>query len=61
MAPEESDVLAELEDDLAAKARESGAAALFTYLETTLSNFVRIGDRQETMIGDTDGDREGEL
>jgi hypothetical protein len=61
VAPEESDVLAELEDDLAAKARESGAAALFTYLETTLSNFVRIGDRQETMIGDGAGSFERTL
>jgi phage repressor protein C with HTH and peptisase S24 domain len=51
VAPQEFDVLSALEFDLAAKARESGAAALFAYLESTLSNVVRIGDRRETIVG----------
>lgn len=51
IAPEESDVLSALEDDLVAKARESGAAGLFEYLETTLSNVVRISDRREIIVG----------
>jgi SOS-response transcriptional repressor LexA len=52
VAPDESDVLSELESDLAAKARESGAAALFDYLESSLSNIVQVTDRRETMVGD---------
>jgi hypothetical protein len=54
LAPEESDVLSELESDLAHKARESGATALFEYLESSLSNVVQITDRRETIVGDFD-------
>jgi hypothetical protein len=50
LAPEESDVLSELESDLSAKARESGAAALLDYLESTLSHFIQITDRRETLV-----------
>ena len=52
VAPEESDVLSAVQDDLAAKARESGAAAVLAYLEDTLSNAVRIGERREIVVGD---------
>ena len=54
LAPEESDVLSELESDLTNKARESGATALFDYLESSLSNVVQITDRRETIVGDFD-------
>jgi SOS-response transcriptional repressor LexA len=52
LAPQDSDVLSALEYDLAAKARESGAAAVLAYLEATLSNVLRIGERHEVMVGD---------
>jgi SOS-response transcriptional repressor LexA len=51
-ASEESEVLSALEHDLAAKARESGAAALLEHLENTLSNVVRISDRREIVVED---------
>jgi phage repressor protein C with HTH and peptisase S24 domain len=52
LAPEESEVLSALEYDLTSKARESGAAALFDYLENTLSNVTRLGDRREIVVED---------
>ena len=52
IAPDESEVLSALEYDLTSKARESGAAALFDYLENTLSNVIRIGDRREIVVED---------
>src|SRR5277367_2734034 len=52
VAPGESDVLSELESDLAAKAQEHGAAALFDYLESTLSNVLRITDRRDVAVED---------
>lgn len=52
IAPEEADVLSALEDDLAVKARESGASAVLAYLEATLSNVVGISDRRETIVED---------
>jgi SOS-response transcriptional repressor LexA len=55
LAPEESDVLAALESDLNAKAGESGAAALLSYLESTLSNVVQITDRRETIVAEGAG------
>ena len=50
--PEESEVLAELESDLAAKAGEMGAARLLDRLEDTLSNFLQITDRRDVMVED---------
>src|SRR5665213_1290619 len=54
VAPEESDVLSELESDLAAKAQEFGSTALFDYLEATLSNVLRITDRRDVAVEDFD-------
>jgi SOS-response transcriptional repressor LexA len=61
LAPEESDVLSALEDDLTAKAQESGAASVLAFLEDTLSNFIRIGDRRQIMLGGGVGDFERAL
>ncbi len=52
IAPEEIETLSALEFDLAAKAIEMGASRLLRYLEETLSNFLRIGDRREVMVED---------
>lgn len=51
-APEEAEVLAELEGDLAARADELGAAKFFARLEDTLSNTIRVSDRREAIVGD---------
>jgi hypothetical protein len=50
IAPGESEVLAELEDDLAAEAGRHGAARFFAQLEDTLSNTLRIGERREVLV-----------
>ena len=52
LAPEEAEVLAELEDHLLAQAAEEGAAKFFARLEDTLSNTVRVSDRREAMVED---------
>jgi SOS-response transcriptional repressor LexA len=52
IAPEEAPTLSALEFDLAAKAAEMGASRLLGYLEETLSNFLRIGERREVMVED---------
>jgi phage repressor protein C with HTH and peptisase S24 domain len=52
LAPEEAEVLAELEDNLLAHASEEGAAKFFTRLEDTLSHSVRVSDRRETVVAD---------
>src|SRR5580658_1080003 len=52
IAPEEAGTLSALEFDLAAKAAEMGASRLLGYLEDTLSNFLRIGERREVMVED---------
>jgi SOS-response transcriptional repressor LexA len=54
IAPEEADVLSNLEFDLTSKATEMGASRLLGYLEETLSNVVRIGERREVMVEDFD-------
>jgi SOS-response transcriptional repressor LexA len=46
------DVLNVLADDIAAKARELGAEKLFEYLESNVSNAVRVTDRQEVLVED---------
>lgn len=54
VAPGESDVLSALEDDLASKAAEMGAAKLFANLEDTLSNTMRVTGRREVMVENFD-------
>jgi SOS-response transcriptional repressor LexA len=53
-AGEESEVLELLEADLESKAAEMGAAKLTAALGDTLSNTVRITDRQDTIVEDFD-------
>src|SRR5258708_6401061 len=52
VAPEESEVLSVLEDDLSAKAGALGAAQLFADLEDTLSNTLRISGRRDVIVED---------
>lgn len=49
---EDLDVLGALGDDIAAKAQELGAEKLFEYLESNVSNAIRITDREEVMVDD---------
>ena len=49
---EDLDVLTHLADDLAQKARESGAGKLFEYLEDTLSGTLRVTDREQVLVED---------
>jgi SOS-response transcriptional repressor LexA len=49
---EELEVLEALPDDLAAKALELGAEKLFEYLESGLSNAIRITDREDVLVDD---------
>ena len=51
---EDAEVLQALAADLNAKAEENGAEALLRYLEDTLSNTVRIGERSEVLVEDFD-------
>jgi SOS-response transcriptional repressor LexA len=51
-APDEAEVLAAIEYDLAAKAQELGAKELLRYLEDTLSNVLMVTDRSEVLIDD---------
>jgi SOS-response transcriptional repressor LexA len=52
IAPEEADLLALIEADLAAKSVEMGAARFLAYCEETLSNSLRITDPSHMMVGD---------
>jgi SOS-response transcriptional repressor LexA len=54
--PADGEVLAALEDDLAAKAdpRDLGAEGLFVYLEGNLSNGLRISNREAVEVEDFD-------
>jgi SOS-response transcriptional repressor LexA len=52
IAPDEADVLGELEPDLAAKAEEMGAAQLLDRLQDTLSNTLTISSPREVMVED---------
>ena len=54
VAEEDLDVLAGLAQDLDDKAREMGAAKLFEYLEDTLSDSIRITEREEVLVDDFD-------
>jgi phage repressor protein C with HTH and peptisase S24 domain len=49
---EDAEVLAELEDDLATKAREMGAMALMEYLENDASTGLRVSDREAVTVRD---------
>jgi len=52
LAPEEAEVLAEVEEHLLAQAAHEGAAKFFARLEDTLSNTIRVSDRREAMVED---------
>jgi SOS-response transcriptional repressor LexA len=52
IAPEEAGVLELIESDLAGKAAELGAANLLAYLDGTLSNLLRIGERHAVTVAD---------
>ncbi len=54
IAETETEVLSALEDDLAVRAHEMGAARLMEYLQDTLSNLLRISEPRETMVEDFD-------
>lgn len=54
VAPEESEVLSELESDLSAKAEEMGAARFMGWLTQTLSNILQMSDPREVMVEDFD-------
>lgn len=49
---EDREVLAELASDLAQQARDFGGATLLEFLEATLSNVLRISDREQVEIED---------
>lgn len=49
---EETEVLSLLEDDLAAKAHEMGAASLLAWMEENASNSVRLSARESVMVED---------
>jgi phage repressor protein C with HTH and peptisase S24 domain len=50
IAPEEAEVLAELQDDLERKSAELGSARLLAQLEDTLSNVLRISEPRDVMV-----------
>src|ERR1700684_343267 len=49
---EDREALADLADDLAAKAQDLGAEKLFEYLESNLSGAIRVTDREEVLVED---------
>lgn len=51
---EDAEVLRELEDDLLGKARESGGEAVLEYLESAISQSLRITDRAALQVRDFD-------
>lgn len=52
VAPEESEVLSALEDELSSQADGVGAARFFAQLEDTLSNTVRVSERRDIVVED---------
>jgi phage repressor protein C with HTH and peptisase S24 domain len=50
IAPEETEVLAELQDDLEMKAAEMGASQVLRYLQDTLSNTLRISEPRAVIV-----------
>ena len=51
-ASDDAEVLAALEDELRSRAERTGASALLADLEDSLSNTVRITDRQAVEVSD---------
>jgi len=51
---EDLEVLESLAQDLDQKAQEMGAEKLFEYLESNLSNAIRITDREQVLVDDFD-------
>jgi len=49
---EDREVLVALAEDLDRKAREMGAAKLFEYLESNVSNALRVTDREQVLVED---------
>jgi SOS-response transcriptional repressor LexA len=49
-APEDAEVLEAVEDDLRDKLAEMGAEACLAWLEDSLSNVLRVGDRQAVSV-----------
>ena len=49
-APEDADVLEALDADMRARISESGGAAYLASLEDSLSNVIRVGDRQAVAV-----------
>ncbi|HML17737.1 MAG TPA: S24 family peptidase [Bryobacteraceae bacterium] len=54
IAPQEAEVFSAIENDLAARSAEVGAARLMDHLEATLSNALLVTDRREVMVEDFD-------
>jgi len=54
IAPDESEVLVEIESDLDAKAHEMGALRLIEYMRDTCSNFVQVTEPREVVVEDFD-------
>jgi hypothetical protein len=54
VAGEDAEVFEALQGDLISKAEEVGAEQLFAWLEDSLSNTVRISDRQAVLVGNFD-------
>ena len=54
IAPEEAEVLGMLEEDLAAKSIDLGAAHLMEYLERSLSNTLTLTEPREVLVEDFD-------
>jgi SOS-response transcriptional repressor LexA len=54
LSEQEADVLEALEQDLAAKAREGGGQALLTWLQDSLSHFLRISDSTAIAYSDNE-------
>src|SRR5712675_2265342 len=52
IAPDEADLLSELELDLGSKAEEMGAALLLGHLQETLSNTLTVSMPREVMVED---------
>jgi len=52
LSEEADDLLPLLSDDFAAKAREMGSEQFFQYLENTLSNTLRITNRESVLVED---------
>src|SRR5205823_5669783 len=52
--PEDVELLSELSGDLAGKVNEMGSEAFFRHLEDSLSNLIRITDREDVPVEDFD-------